>query len=160
MKKNNKGFMLVEILIVSVFISSVLIVLFVQFRKINNSYNTSFKYNTVEGMYLLNSVKNRIITNSNDNNFNNFEAMLNDNNKYIDIYNYMCEDDGYDCQLISKANIIKLFFARKDAKNDILDDNLTVNFKDFIYQINFNNNVSDYFIIAEFSNGTFASINI
>lgn len=161
MKKNNKGFMLVEILVVSVFVSSVLIVLFVQFKKINNNYNTSFNYNTVEGLYLINSVKNRIITNTDTNNFNAYESKLSDNQKYIDIYSLMCTDDSYDCEIIKKANINKLYFARKDAKNDMLDDSdFPTDLKEYISYINFKVENSNYFLIAEFSNGTYASVNI
>lgn len=162
MKKiNNKGFMLVEILVVSVFVSSVLIVLFVQFKKINNSYNVSFGYNTVDGLYLLNSVKNRIITNVNDNSFNNFAAQISDTKKYIDIYSLMCASEGYDCELVKQSNINKLFFVRKDAKNDMLDDSdFSIDLKEYINYVNFKVENSEYFIIAEFTNGTYASVNI
>lgn len=162
MKKiNNKGFMLVEILVVSVFVSSVLIVLFVQFKKINNSYNISFGYNTVDGLYLLNSVKNRIITNVNDNSFNNFAAQISDTQKYIDVYSLMCASEGYDCELVKQSNINKLLFVRKDAKNDMLDDSdFSIDLKEYINYVNFKVENSEYFIIAEFANGTYASVNI
>ena len=84
MKKiNNKGFMLVEVLVVSVFISSILIVMFVQFKKINNSYNVSFNYNTVDSLYLLNNVKKRLITNSTNISYNYYKDQISDNKKYI-----------------------------------------------------------------------------
>ena len=160
MKKNNKGFMLVEILVVSVFVSSVLIVLFVQFKKINNNYNTSFNYNTVEGLYLINSIKDRIITNTNTNNFNTYESKISDDKKYIDVYSLMCANDDYDSSILKNANISALYFARKDAKNDILDDkDFSIDFKEYVSYMNFKTENSDYFLIAEFTNGTYASVN-
>ena len=51
MQKNNKGFILVETLLVSVFILTTLVFLFVQFRSIKKGFDDIFKYNTVTGMY-------------------------------------------------------------------------------------------------------------
>lgn len=59
MKKSfNKGFMLVETLMVASFISITLVYLFVQFRNININYNNSLSYNSVNGMYINNQIKN------------------------------------------------------------------------------------------------------
>lgn len=56
-KMNNKGFMLAETLIVATFIMTILIFLYVQFRNVTDSYNSSFKYNTVNGIYAANNVR-------------------------------------------------------------------------------------------------------
>ena len=48
---------MIEILVVSTFIISVFIYLFVQFRSINHSYQISFKYNTANGLYAVNNIK-------------------------------------------------------------------------------------------------------
>ena len=138
-KLNNKGFMLVEILVVSVFISTVLVVLFVQFKKINKSYEVSFNYNTVDGLYLLDNVKRKIGS---------------------QISNYTT----YECNMIKEMGIQKLYLARKDAKDDMLndksDEDLTITFKDYLKYMSFKVYNTDYFLIAEFSNGTYASVNI
>ncbi len=49
MKKN--GFMLIETLVASTIILGALIFLFVQFSAIKRSYEISFKYNTIPGLY-------------------------------------------------------------------------------------------------------------
>lgn len=173
-KLNNKGFMLIEILIVSIFVSSILIVLFLQFKKINYSYDVSFKYNTVDGLYLLNNVKKRIITNpSSDNIVSNSYDYYKNNlsaNKFINIYSktkdgIVCKVNAYDCNLFEKMEIKQLFIVGKDSKSEILNDkNLSITFRDYITYMNFSVDVgldfSDYFIVAEFNDNTYASVNI
>ena len=44
MKKNNRGFTLVETLVVSSFIVGILVFLFAQFSKLKKSYDASFEY--------------------------------------------------------------------------------------------------------------------
>ena len=52
-KKNNKGFMLVETLIVATFLVTTLLFIYVQFNNITRTYDTSFRYNTVNGLILI-----------------------------------------------------------------------------------------------------------
>ncbi|MEI3529959.1 MAG: hypothetical protein V8Q75_02660 [Bacilli bacterium] len=158
-KLNNKGFMLVEILVVSVFISTVLVVLFVQFKKINKSYEVSFNYNTVDGLYLLDNVKRKI-----GSQISNYTTEINDTKKYKDFYSTLCPSSTYECNMIKEMGIQKLYLARKDAKDDMLndksDEDLTITFKDYLKYMSFKVYNTDYFLIAEFSNGTYASVNI
>lgn len=49
--KNRRGFMLIETLVASTIILGALIFLFVQFSSIKRAYETSFKYNTIPGLY-------------------------------------------------------------------------------------------------------------
>ena len=44
MKKRNKGFILLETLVVSTFIITLLIYLYVQFSNLKKSYDISFRY--------------------------------------------------------------------------------------------------------------------
>lgn len=62
-KKNNKGFLLVETLLVATFAASTMLFIFVQFRKISTEYNRSFSYNTVEGLYATNQINDYILSN-------------------------------------------------------------------------------------------------
>ena len=57
MKNNNKGFMLLETLIVSCIVLGVLIYMYSQFRNININYQRIFKYNTVSSLYKTNEIK-------------------------------------------------------------------------------------------------------
>lgn len=169
MKKiDNKGFMLVEILIVSVFVATVLTVLFIQFKKINNNYKTSFKYDTVEALYLINNVKNRFVT-ANDNggyNLTNYKTFVqNEKLKYENILNPInisyTTNDNYFLNLLKESNIKNLYIAKKDAKEEMLKDkNIPIELRDYIKYMRFKTYNSDYFLIAEFGNKTFASVNI
>ena len=66
-KNNNKGFVITEVLILSTVILGVLTLMYVQFKSVNRSYQYSFKYDTVEGLYLANNIVNYI----NDGNYDN-----------------------------------------------------------------------------------------
>ena len=167
-KNNNKGFMLVELLIVSVFVATVLTVLFVQFKKINNNYKISFKYDTVESMYLINNIKNRFVTatDSNGYNLNTYKEFIkNENLKYEDILNptniLYNSNDNYFINLLNESNIKNLYIAKKDAKEVmIIDKKIPIELRNYIKYMRFKTYNSDCFLIAEFKNGTFASINI
>lgn len=64
MKKNhNKGFTLVETLVVAVFVTGVLIYMFIQFTAIQTSYQDSFTYNTVPGLYSASNINSYLIEN-------------------------------------------------------------------------------------------------
>ena len=61
-KKNlNKGFVLVETLIVTTFVAGVLVYLFIQFSNLSQNYEESYKYNTVENLYSLRNIRNFIV---------------------------------------------------------------------------------------------------
>ena len=68
MKKNNKGFMLAEVFIVSSFVLGVLVYMFIQTNSIMRNFNRSFSYNTVSGLYITNEVA-KYIKNNDTNNY-------------------------------------------------------------------------------------------
>lgn len=66
MKKKSRGFALLETLIVSTIIASIMIYMFVQFNSLQNKYNESLRYNDVDDLYKLDSIKSYIISLSNE----------------------------------------------------------------------------------------------
>lgn len=56
MKKNNKGFTMLETLIAATLIISTLVFLYVQFNNLNQSYAESLKFNTVQGIHSANQL--------------------------------------------------------------------------------------------------------
>ena len=60
-KDSNKGFVLVETLIVTTFVAGVLIYLFIQFSNLSQNYEDSYKYNTVENLYSLRNIRDFIL---------------------------------------------------------------------------------------------------
>ncbi len=61
-----KGYMLVETLIVSVTVTSILIYLYAQFINVQTFYNEVYKYNNINELYLTGTIKNLIISSQPD----------------------------------------------------------------------------------------------
>ena len=150
-KRNNSGFVLLETLIVTVFISTVLIFLFVQFNSLNNNYENSNKYNQVEDLFLLNNFANYI-----KEDWSLYEKIEN-TDSYLNLSN--CENfthQDFCKKLIEKEEIeILLALPNKFNKSDIID--FDDDMLDFISKIN-PTGKEKYRLIAKFTDGNFATI--
>ena len=159
MIKNNKGFVITEVLILSTVIMGVLVFMYTQFKAINRGYQYSFRYDTPQGMYLANNIINYI----NDGNYDKLVELLNNTPKgYLDITECNIDNSNlisYCNTLFQKSDIEKIIFTKedlKDIKRNIIDfDN---DFKEYIKQISVLNDEADYRIIIKYKNGTFASM--
>ena len=151
-KRNNKGFVLLETLIVTVFVSSVLIFLFVQFNSLNNNYEESNKYNQVEDIYALSNIANYI---KDDWTLYN---TIKETGTYLDLTN--CEEFTYTdfCEkFLEKENIeILLAMPNKFDKNVIVDYDDDI--LDFINKIN-PTGEEKLRLIAKFKDTTTININ-
>ena len=151
-KRGNKGFVLLETLIVTVFISSVLIFLFVQFNSLNKKYEESNIYNNVEDLYALNNIYSYIKDDTD------LYEKIENTDTYIDISS--CEDATYGdfCkELLRKENIeVLLAMPNKFNKKYFidLDDDLI----SFIDRINPTGN-EKYRLVAKFNYKTTKNIN-
>ena len=68
MKKNRKrGFILAETLVIATVVMASLVFIYIQFNSVNNGFNRTFKYNSVNNLYLTNEVKKFIINNGTEN---------------------------------------------------------------------------------------------
>ena len=159
-KVDNKGFMLVETLIVATLIISVLIYLFIQFQTIAKSYNTSFNYNTVDAAYGVSNIRNYILSDG-------YEELLNyqntANNGYVDITNCNSEyfeETEYCLSLFDQLNVKTVLFTKNNLSN-LKSKNFTFNekLKSFINYIKYDNE-KVYRIIVEYKNGTFGSLKV
>ena len=156
--KNSKAFALVETLIVSTIIATILMYVFIQFNKVESKYDESFRYNGVDNLYNLDSIKGYI--NSLD------SALITDivtkiNNDDIIIMDK--NDDTYtnieylDNQIDLLANLdIKTLILTKADINNVDTSNLSKTLKNMIKKID--NKSDNYRIIAEFNNGECATI--
>lgn len=159
MIKNNKGFVVTEVLILSTVIIGVLVFMYIQFKNINREYQYSFKYDTVTGMYLANNIINYI---NNDNYDVLVETIENNNTPYLDITscndqlftsNYYCED------LFEKSNIEQILFTEENlAKLKLKINDLDLDMQKYINQIQTLNSEGDYRIIIKYKDNTFASL--
>lgn len=160
MKKNdNKGFMLTELLVTATLICTVLIFLYTQFYSVKRSYDNSFRYNTVNGLYALANVRDFLIQND--------VYILKQNlntNSYIDLMNNPSgiNNTEYFHTLVSSLNIKNLFFTNSNLSdlisnlNSLSDDYEPL--KKFIRHIDYDENDTRYRLIVEYNDDTFASI--
>ena len=157
MKKNAcSGFMLVETLIVTTFVAGILIFLFIQLVNLNNNYDNSYKYNTVEDLYSLRNVKDYLL---------NDEAALTSIKNSVDEIGYV---EITDCSLFTETNYclklfelenIKSIFMTENFVNEDLFHNYNDGLKKFISRIN-GKESNKYRLIAEFKNSRYATIRL
>lgn len=189
-RDNQKGFLLAESLIVATFVLSLLIFLFVQFKNLSTSYDSGFKYNSVEGLYALDNVKTYLKENASDD--KKISSSLAAQSKpYLTIYSdNKCNDSiglrgtGYCEELMDAQNLKTVIFtdakistikgenkvANKKYLKDWLratnlseaekNDIFTENMKDFILRVNVKEISHTYRLIAEFGDGSFATFNV
>lgn len=162
MKKiNNKGFLLVETLIVATFCLSVLVILFLQFKNLVVSYNNSYKYNTVEGIYSLKPIKNYLTQNDFSTQLNlentNYKLITSLQDEGVVCNNSFSKTDGYCNALIEDGNFKTIIYTKNykldTLKNEKFGDE---GLENFIRQIK--NQEKENRLIAQFNDGTYATI--
>lgn len=135
MKKNNKGFMLVEVIIVTVIVATIMTSLYVAFVRVYKVYDIKDKYSNVDGIYALNMIMdyyvdnitiNNIINDSKDNIIN-----LKNNTSYCSIVNNINYCDNIN-KVIEKYNINSLYVINIDKLNDLKNQNISNTFKDYL----------------------------
>lgn len=160
MKKKSKAFALVETLIVSTIIASILIYMFVQFNRLEDNYSESFKYNDVDDLYKLDSIK-EYVKSLDSESIINIASKINDDDIIIMDKN----DDTYtnieyfdnQVDLLNNLDIKTLVLTKADI-NNVDTSNLSKTLKNMIKKID--NKSNNYRIIAEFDNGECATITV
>lgn len=144
MKKNDRGFLLAEVFIVSSFVLGVLVYMFIQINSIMKNYNRSFSYDTVQGLYITNEVMNYVKTTEDPNKIedacNNYEILeLND-------------------EIKSAANIKTVILGNLSSLKKVNnDDYITPKAQDYI---KYNSEKSNCILLLEFNDDTYASLNM
>ena len=153
-KMNNRGFMLTETLIVSTFLVSTLLFIYIQFNNINKTYEKSFKYNTINSLYSLNILKNYIsndgLNNLKNNANSDFFVQINDCSS-----DYFASSDY--CRVLINSLNIKTAILIDNDNIENLDNTLDQTILDFINDIDIN---LKYSLVAEFNDNTFAYLEI
>lgn len=165
MKKDNRGFLLAESLVVSTFVLTVLILLYIQFSNLTTNYKNSYNYNNVESIYDLSSVANYLQTNNYD-----LSTKLTQALPYVVVYkdgscnmdagiiDNFCDNliNKMDAKTIiytySDISIIKKYISTKE------DNNINQKFRDFISKVETNVVQNKGRLFAEFNNDTYATI--
>lgn len=165
---NTKGFMLLETLIVSTVVLGTLVFLYVQFVNVKSSYEVSFRYNTVPGLFMAKEVANFIEKNG-YNGYINLQNNLNSSqNGFLNITSpsSIDGDSTVYTNIISSMDIRCILFTSDNLST--LKEYLTSNtnyeksifneeFKRYILKLNTENTTKSRIIIA-FNNNTFASV--
>ena len=159
MTKNNKGFAVTEVLILSTVIIGVLVFMYAQFKSINRSYQYSFEYDTVGGMYLANNIVNFI---NNDNYDKLVEVLMSKSENYLDITdcnNEIFKSSNFCLMIMEQSQVEKVIFTEENLtkiRKNMLG--LEPDLKNYINQIQTTNEKNDYRIIVKFKDGTFSSM--
>lgn len=169
-KNNNKGFMLLETLIVSTIILGTLVFLYIQFVNIKRNYDISFRYNTVPGLYIAKEFSGILA----ETGYTNLKNTLNPTTSYhiidCEIDGGISEPDKFNEELCKsfyeKSNIKQILFVRDDLSEfvaglqtgTIIDLKIKDELKKFIIRLTTKKNADQYRIIIEFKNKTYASI--
>lgn len=168
MKKNNRGFTLVETLVVSSFIVGILIFLFAQFSKLKQSYDASFEYNTIPALYKAQNI-NRYVFSSGNN------LLISELEKspagFIDItecpMDYLDKID-YCSQLFSDLGVVAVLVTKETTFKTGLQEYLKTNntayhekLYQFVKQLSINSaNYAGYRLIVEFEDDNFATVKL
>lgn len=161
-KKNNKGFMLTEALIVSVLITTVLTFLYVHFKKVSNRVSDSFKYDTIQSTYSLNNIRAYI----EGENYPSMVANL-DVQDYVDISDcsaYYFSNTEFCKGILSSAGVEKIFIVKENMYSLIKNKTFSKKFKaiplnSYVKTLKYDK-TDGYRLIAYFKDSSFANVKI
>lgn len=158
--KNKKGFTLLEVLVVSIFIISTLTFLFTQFLILKKSYDYSFRYDTVEGMYGAKNVAKYLKSFSYK-----YKEKVDDN---FPIYHLECAQNDADVlyenlctSLFENLSIKNVYITRENmekVKENIRTDSYSENLRQYVKRKKVDNISGAYRLIVEYYDKTIASI--
>lgn len=159
-KKNNKGFLLTESLIVTTFVLTVLIYLFGQFKNLMTEYKNNYKYNTVQDIYNLGSLAKYINTNNITLENNGEISIIYQSNvaalppAYKNAFESMANDMGIDYIIYTDSDIKEAESEIKKATSSIIGQDMI----DFVEKVKTKDIQNKGRLVARFTNGNFATI--
>lgn len=166
-KAKQLGFALIETLVVSVFITGVLIYLYIQFQAIHNSYEESFEFNPVPALYAVNNMSQYLVKNE----LSTVRTTIVSNlataeGHYVDITNcnFATSDTSknYCKELVKRQEIKQLLVVEEnmiDFRTYVKENHpFSGSFEQFIQKLDVANVKGQYRLLAEFTNGQKASI--
>ncbi len=155
-KNNNKGFMMLETLVVSVFVITILTYLYIQFINLKSNYSVSFKYDTINDLYKSQEIDEYISTNVG------YKKLITSNDMEIYFNNkcnlsYFSSTQDYCNELMDKLEVTTSLLIKPTTDIDGINDKYGKELKKYIKAIA-GNNTNNYYIITEFEDETFSSI--
>ena len=158
MLKNNKGFMLIEVIVTSTIVLTSMIALYISFNKLYNNYNVKNSYYNLDVTYATKKIIDSMINEKSinkllNNNINDYKYIIKENQCIKIEEKYLT----FNCETIKefyKVDNMILLKYNLDSFNNLLNNNLTVTFKDYIeyvkkmYDIS-NSEEYNYIILTE-----------
>lgn len=149
MKKNNKGFMLAETIIVTVIVATIMVSLYVAFNKVYSAYTLKNKYTDIDLLYAANAVQDYLIDNLTLNDI--VSNTLIDLSEGIDLVSSSYADN-YCTNIFTNYNIEHMYMIKlgetpkaEEIINKLTDPNQTFNqtFKDYINYLETSGKLND-----------------
>ena len=167
MIKNNKGFMLAEVVIVSAILITTLVSLYVGFARVYKAYEERSSFFDTDSIYALKSIEDTLID---DMVFNELVKRI-DSNNYIYFSNSsIAIDNDYIKEYIKKImenyNIEYFYLTKYDSNslNTIINlDNDNIVFNDFLSYLNKNLDFTEeynYIFVSKTIDGRFAYLRV
>lgn len=163
MKKNsNRGFMLIETLLVSTFVLGVLTFLFMQFSALKRSYDDSFKYDTVPALYGMRNVHQYIVKNGG---YNSIKSLVDSTSGYATVSCSNLSNPNTCLSLFNDLDVAVVYLVNDLAFKGNVNINTHILKEDnelyhFVKKIKYSTNSGDYHLIVKFSDNTFATMAI
>jgi len=169
-KNKNKGFMLIETLLVTMTIAGILVYMYVQFSDIDNIHGRLRKYNTVESLYRTEVVKNLLMQTTTRPDYGAISTtgivLVNDesctlrtqHNQFSNWDGFNSDKRNFYCQLLDELEIISAIITRvniADANTITTDTQLRAFINSFP---NETDNPDEFRIIVKFKDETFATL--
>lgn len=154
---NKKGYVMTEALIISAVVLTSLVLIYMQFSRLNMHYNDSYYYNNVNDIYILNEISSFLIEESN------FATITSSLGDYLDITSCNHFIDRSYCNMLINSASIKHLVLTHNNKSRIVNalgsnNPYDLKFYNFVKVLDDSDVTFEYLLIAEFNNGTFASI--
>lgn len=150
MKLNKKGFMLAEVVVVSVVIATVLVTAFTALSRLSSAYETRNRYYDIDAAYMAIQANDIIVKDSNVNNFVKEDKLLDLCKEEREIEDYLKQT--FD----KKTNTLINFYFSPYKKTKLVSTSITTNskqtFKDYLSYLSNNLNFDEkytYLIITE-----------
>lgn len=155
---NNKGYAMTEALIVSTVVLTALILIYMQFTKLNSAYGEQYYYNNVNGIYALNQIASYIEDEGDT-------TLTSSLNTYIDITacdSTYFDNDKYCKILMSSLNVDYILYSinNKNSLYATLKSNnpYDTRLQNFVKTINDTDQLYGCMLVAKFKEGYYASI--
>lgn len=163
MKKNNKGFTLLETLIVSTFVVGTLTYLFIQINNAKTNYDITFRYDSINAIY---NAKN-ITYFLRENGYSNLISLLSSSRLgYVDISTStnVNGNSSYYTLLLDSVNAKTVLFTTENMttlKSTINDSAYSEELKRYVSRLDFDSDLQNmYRVIIEYEDNTFSSVRV